>query len=292
MPTDEGDKSERDLLDESLGLFVELRPGKHLGDIETPASAVEEADYPRFRRLTFFGVLGGLCPLIPVPILDDWARERIYRRMVHDLGESRDLAFTGNEVRILAGAGEKRLWPGFLKAGARVARDAMGKIVRKLFKTAFYVLLVREGVHRAVETFIEGYLLLYAASLPQGLRPAGRTEERVRRVRAAVVATMQEADVTPIRNAIGRAFRRSFSLLGEAALVLGRQLGRLRSAPAASQDQEMAGASLEDEEEILGGFVDRLAASLWGNHEYFEGLEKAFEERLARMENRVEERRA
>lgn len=283
---DEDDRTERDLLDESLGLFVELRPGKRLGDIESPASSVEEADYPRFRRLTLFAVLGGLCPLIPVPILDEWARERIHRRMVRELGESRDLGFTETEVRILAGAGEVRIWPGFVKAGAKVARNAMGKVVRKLFKTAFYALLVREGIHRAVETFVEGYLLLYVASLPQGLRQAGRTEERVRRVRAAVVTTMQEEDVTPIRNAMGRAFRRSFDLLVQGALLLSRQLSRLRSVPAASQDREMAGVSLEDEEELLGGFVDRLAASLWGNHEYFEGLEKAFEKRLAGMEGK------
>lgn len=286
MTTDEGEKSERDLLDESLGLFVELRPGKHLGDTHPAAPVVEEADYPRFRRLTFFGVLGGLCPLVPVPILDEWALERIQRRMVRELGESRELGFTETEVRILAGAGEKRRWPGLLKGSALVAGHAARRVVRKFFKTAFYVLLLRDGVHRAVETFIQGYLLLYAARLPQGLRPAGRTEERVRLVRAAIVATMQEADVTPIRNAIGRAFRRSFDLLGRAAILLGNQLGRIRSVPPGNLDRAMDGTSLEEEEHLLGGLVDRLAASLWGNQEYFEGLEKAFEERLARAEGK------
>jgi hypothetical protein len=277
---DEGDegnqRNQRDLMDESLGMHVVLRPGKTLSQVEEPP-AVEEADWPRFRRLTLFSVLAGLCPLLPVPFVDDWAVGLIHRKMVRELGESRSLGLNEDEVQLLAGKGERR-WPGLLKGTALAVRRGVAKIVGKLFKTAFYVLLVREGVHRAVETFVEGYLLLYAAGLPQALRPSVRTEESVRAVRAAVVSTMQEADVTPIRKAIGRSFERSFGLLSEAAAKLGARLGRSRSASAAE-----AGVSLQEEEEILSGFVDHLAGSLWGDEEYFKSLEQAFEERLARQ---------
>lgn len=277
---DEGDegnqRNQRDLMDESLGMHVVLRPGKTLSQVEEPP-AVEEADWPRFRRLTLFSVLAGLCPLLPVPFVDDWAVGLIHRKMVRELGESRNLGLNEDEVQLLAGKGERR-WPGLLKGTALAVRRGVAKVVGKLFKTAFYVLLVREGVHRAVETFVEGYLLLYAAGLPQALRPSVRTEESVRAVRAAVVSTMQEADVTPIRKAIGRSFERSFGLLSEAAAKLGARLGRSRSASAAE-----AGVSLQEEEEILSGFVDHLAGSLWGDEEYFKSLEQAFEERLARQ---------
>lgn len=271
--------SERDLLDESLGMHVELRPGKSLSQNEEPP-AVEQADWPRFRRLTFFSVLAGLCPLIPMPFVDDWAISLIRRRMVRELGESRDLGLREDEVRLLAGTGERR-WPGLLKGTALAVRRGVGKIVGKIFKTAFYALLLREGVHRAVETFVEGYLLLYAAGLPQALRPAGRTPERVRAVRAAVVSTMKEADVTAIHKAIGRSFQGSFGLLTEAAAKLGVRLNVFRSRQTAA-DAPDEGVPLQEEEEILGGFVDRLAGTLWGDQEYFESLEKAFDERLGR----------
>src|SRR4051794_9816184 len=89
--TRETDQSERDLLDESsLGLHVELLPGKALSQVEEPP-AVEEADWPHFRRLTFFSALAGLCPLIPVPIVDDRTLGMIHRRMVREIGESRSL---------------------------------------------------------------------------------------------------------------------------------------------------------------------------------------------------------
>lgn len=268
-------EDERDLLDESsIGLRAELRPG---GLRRPQVPQVEEADYPRFRRLTFFSVLAGLCPLLPVPFLDDWALERVQRRMVRELGESRDLELSDAEVRILAGEGERRLWPGFLKGTAMAARSGARKVLRKVFRTAFYLLLLRDGVHRAVETFVQGYLFLHAARLPQGLRPAGRTEERVRAVRAAVIETMREEDVKPVHRAMGRAFRRSLDLLIQAASLLGGVLGRVRSGERADEAE-----AFREEEELLGGFVDRLAASLWGNEEYFERLEKAFEERLQR----------
>ena len=271
MPADD---EERDVLDESsIGLRAELRPGGRLNQRE----AVEEADYPRFRRLTFYSVLAGLCPLLPVPFLDDWALERVQRRMVRELGESRDLDLTDPEVRLLAGEGEKRLWPGFLKGTAMAVRSGTRRVLRKVFKTAFYLLLMRDGVHRAVETFVQGYLFLYASRMQQGLRPAGRTPERVKAVRDALVETMREEDVAPIHRAMGRAFRRSFDLLVKAAGLLGGVFGRLRSGERADESE-----ALREEEELLGGFVDRLAAALWGNEEYFERLERSFEERLLR----------
>ena len=278
---DQDDRSERDLLDESLGMHVELRPGKALSQIEEPP-AVAEADWPHFRRLTFYSVLSGLFPLIPVPFVDDWALGLIRGRMVRELGESRDLGLTDEEIRLLAGTGERR-WPGLLKGTALVVRKGLGKVVGKVFKTAFYVLLLREGANRAVETFVEGYLLLYAAGLPQALRPASRTPERVRTVRAAVVSTMKEADVTAIHKAIGRFFsQESFGLLLEAATKLGALLKSFRSGPASAGAPD-EGVPLQEEEEILGGLVDRLAETLWEEEKYFESLERAFDERLARQ---------
>ncbi|MES1242383.1 MAG: hypothetical protein ABUT39_12250 [Acidobacteriota bacterium] len=271
MPEDD----ERDILEESsLGLRAELRPG---GRVKQTGEVMEEADYPRFRRLTFFSVLAGLCPLLPVPLLDDWALERVQRRMVRDLGASRDLGLTEEEVRLLAGAGERRLWPGFVKGTAMAVRSGTRRVLGKLFKSALYLLLMRDGVHRAVETFVQGYLFLYAARLPMGLRSAGRTEAQVRAVRAAVVETLREEDVAPIHQAVGRAFRRSFDLVLDAAGRLGSVFGRLRSGEAADE-----GEAIQEEEELLEGFVDRLAASLWGNEEYFERLERSFVDRLAR----------
>ncbi len=184
-------------------------------------------------------------------------------------------SFSDAEVDILAGAAARGTGPGLVMGAVR---KGGAKVLRKFFKTAFYVLLVRDGVHRSAEVFIQGYLLLHAARLPAGLKPAGRTEERVRAVRDAIVATVRETDATPVRKAIARAFRRSFSLLFRVTGLLAEHFGRLRS----RRESPPPEADLREEEELLGGFVDKLAASLWGNQEYFEGLEKDFQARLGR----------
>jgi hypothetical protein len=269
-----GDDEQNVLDQSSIGLRAELRPG---GRIRQTGEVMEEADFPRFRRLTSFSVLAGLCPLLPLPFLDDWALERIQRRMVRELGESRALGLSETEVQILAGAGERRPWPGFLKGSAFAVQSSTKSILRKVFKTVFSMLLVRDGAHRAVETFVQGYLFLYAARRPQGLRPSGRTEERVRAVREAVVETLREEDVKPIHRSIGRAFRHNFDLLTQSADRLAPLFGQLRSGESADESE-----TLREEEELLGRFVDRLAAALWGNEEYFERLEQAFEDRLLR----------
>ncbi|HYU32111.1 MAG TPA: hypothetical protein VEW48_08100 [Thermoanaerobaculia bacterium] len=256
---DQDDQSERDLLDESsLGLHVELLPGKSLSQVEEPP-AVEEADWPHFRRLTFFSVLAGLCPLIPLPSEDDRVTGLIHRQMVRELGESRSLDLSEDEARLLAGSTERR-------SLALTVRRGIGRIVGKVLRRPSSDLLLREGVDRTVETFGEGYLLLHAASLPQALRPAGRTEERVRAVRTAVTSTLRDSDVSSIRKAVGSSFQRSFDLLSRAAAKLGAQ-----------------GVSLDEEGELLDGFVDQLAGALWGDHGCCESLERSFGERLARL---------
>jgi len=268
----EGELSERDLLDESsLGLHVELLPGKALSQAEEQP-AVEEADWPHFRRLTFFSVLAGLCPLIPLPSADDRATGLIHRRMVRELGEDRSLELSEAEAGLLAGSIGQR--PALFEGAALAVRRGVGRILGKMFKSASSDLLLREGIDRAVETFVEGYLLLHAASLPQALRPAGRTEERVRAVRKAVTSTLRNSDVSSIQKAVGSSFQGSFDLLSRAAAKLGARLS-----PMAADD----GVSLREEEELLDGFVDRLAGALWGDPGCCQPLERAFGERLARL---------
>jgi hypothetical protein len=257
----EGDQSARDFLDESsLGLHVELLPGKTLSQAEEPP-AVEEADWPHFRRLTFLSVLAGLCPLIPLPSEDARVTGLIHRQMVRELGDDRHLDLSESESRLLVGADGQRV--GLLDGAALALRRGMGRILGKVLRKPPSDLLLREGVHRTVDTFVEGYLLLQAASLPQALRPAGRTEQRVRAVRTAVMSTLRESDVSSIQKAVDSSFQGSFDLLSQAAAQLSPAM------------------PLDEEEKLLGGFVDQLAGALWGDHGCCESLERSFGERFA-----------
>lgn len=97
-------------------------------------------------------------------------------------------------------------------------------------------------------------------------------------MRAAILATLAAVDAKPIHRTLIRDFRHSLSLLLQAAALFRRFLPRRR----VRRDTDLAGQSevFQQQEELLGGFTDRLAADLWGNREYFAELEKVFESKL------------
>ncbi|HKV12273.1 MAG TPA: hypothetical protein VJ725_29280 [Thermoanaerobaculia bacterium] len=223
-----------------------------------------------FRRLTFWSVLGGLCPLIPVPFMDDWALERVQRRMIREIDRDERIGLTDEDVKILAGDEDPR-WAGCLGSGAWALREVTGAILGKLFRTVFYFLTIRRSVRRSADTLHMGYLVLYAARLG---------EKRARVVRAAILATLQEINARAIHRTLTRDFRQSLSLLLQGAALLGRLIPRRRSKAAKAEEIPGGEEAFRQQDELLGGFVDRVAADLWGNRSYFAELERVFEGKL------------
>ncbi|HSN88776.1 MAG TPA: hypothetical protein VL025_18575 [Thermoanaerobaculia bacterium] len=224
-----------------------------------------------FRRLTFWSVLGGLCPLIPVPFMDDWALERVQRRMIQEIDREEKIGLTAEDMKILAG-GEDPRWAGCVGTVAWALREVTGAILGKLFRTVFYFLTVRRSVRRSAETLHLGYLVLCAARL-------GETRARV--VRAAILATLQEMNTRAIHRTLTRDFRQSLSLLLQGAALLGRLIPRRRSKAARAEEIPGGDEAFRRQDELLGGLVDRVAADLWGNRAYFAELERVFEGKLA-----------
>lgn len=241
---------------------------------ETPHGSSGARD--GFRRLTFFSVLGGLCPLIPVPFVDDWALAQVQRRMLWEVARKEGVTLTPEGTKILSGD-EDSGWPGCLGAVGWVFREVVGAILGKLFRTVFYFLTIRRSVLRSAETLHLGYLFDHA--LRREKVPVV-TAEGARSIRQAVLATLKEVDAQPVYRTLFRDFRRSLSLLLQGAALFRRFLPRRKK----RKETDLAGQSevFEREEALLGGFTDRLAESLWGNQAYFAALESAFDRNLPR----------
>lgn len=261
-------------------------PDRPSPDPGTPGDpAVRELDYRTFRRLTFYGVLGGLCPLVPVPFLDDWLLARVRGWMVAELGPRRAPGLSEESVAILAGRRDAQGWPGCVGGCLWALQKVTVKLLVKLFRKLVYFLAVRDGIQAATLLVQEGYLTLEALGhdlFRQDL-PAGGQEAAARRLRTAVLATLEGSDIRPVRQAVGRIFRGSRALLVRAARLLVRPFlrrGARRRAEAGPAEETAAAETLDREEELLGGLVDRLAASLWGNREHFRRLARDLESRL------------
>lgn len=249
-----------------IGRSIELRPGGHLGEAELEELPVE-ADFPAFRRLVLFSVLGGLCSLLPKSIGERAAVEAVCTRMVTELGRSRDLSLEPEEIRLLAVSEE-----------VRPVLPATRPLVwlQHLLRRPFPQLAARDGAHRSAEVFGRGYLLLHAAGLEMAeLHPPDRTEAHVRQMRAAVDQTLRAVDERPLEGAIAPALRGSSPLLRRAADLLAGFLRRPAGALAPGS------GALAAENELLGGLVDQIATLLWNNREALAGLERSFEVALA-----------
>ena len=233
-----------------------------------------------FRRLTFYSVLGGICPLIPVPFVDDWALGQVQRRMVSEVARNAGVTLTPQERKILAGGGEG--WPGCVGSIIWVFREVIVALLRWLFRTVFYFLTIRRSVRRSSETLHLGYLFDHSLRLGAAPFPASSTpEERARLIRAAALKALAQIDDRAVHRTLIRDFRRSLSLLVQAAALFGRFLPRRKKRRNA--DLAAEGEVFQREEELLGGFVDRLSADLWGNQAYFAELERLFEGNLREM---------
>jgi len=269
MANEDRPGSTGDLLDETgIGRSIELRPGGQLGEGESEPPV--DADFPAFRRLVLFGVLGGLGPLLPGSVGEGAAVEAVCTRMVTELSGSRDLSLQPAEIRLLAAPED-----------VPPVQPALIPLVRlhRLLRRPFPSLAGRDGARRSAEVFGRGYLLLHAAGLEMAeLHPPDRTAAHVRQVRAATDQALRAAG-RPLEGLIGRHLRGSAPLLRRAADLLADAVRR--AAPGAGALSAGSGV-LNAESRLLDGLVDRIAAMLWNDGESLGGLARSFEAELAR----------
>ena len=216
--------------------------------------------------MTYYSVLAGLCPLIPIPFLDDRALAAVRRRMTVELARERGVALTPLQVDYLAGTW--RAPRGCVERGARMVLALTLKLAAKLFRKVVIVLAIKEAVDEASRAFHEGYLLhlLFDPAQPATRAPAD--DHAAWRARWAVEQAVAELDPRPVNQAIKRAFRGSRGALRQGSRVLGRAV---RSGGAAA-----ASAAEAEEERLLGGLLDRLTRELWDERGYLAGLEARF----------------
>jgi uncharacterized protein (DUF697 family) len=227
--------------------------------------------------VTLYSVLAGLCPLIPVPFLDDRALAAVKRTMVRDLARQRGVALSPLQVDYLAGT--YRVPRGFWEWLGRTAVALTVKLAGKLFRKIVFVFAIKEGVDTASRVFHEGYLLHLLFDPAEPATEAPRDDLAAWRARWALNGAVSELDPRPVNQAIKRAFRGRRGALRKGARELGRSV---RSAGAEGAGE---GALPQAEEErpttalcaaVPGGVRDRLATELWAEQGYLAELEGRF----------------
>lgn len=244
---------------------------------------------PGLERLSMISLLAALCPLIPVPWLDDLAERVVRRRAVGDLLRERGVEPTPGDVEVLAGlvrqprgCVEWALWP---------LTGVLLYVAKKLFRKVLFVLALGDAVRAASELFHDAYLLAHALErgwLAAG--PGGRIDrEQARWVRWAIESTTAETDPAPVRGAVKRSLAGSGRLLSGEAVRLGgwlaaeRRKGGAAAGGGEASVEERAAEDLpvEGEARRLSGVARTLAGALGVEEAHRRRLEERMDAHLA-----------
>jgi hypothetical protein len=226
----------------------------------------------QFPRISFYSVLTGLCPLIPIPILDDKVLEYLQRRLARELAADVGAPLTETQIQILTGT-ERQFRPLGCIFAALIwlpAKIAI-KLIRKIFRYVLLFLVLNEAAEKSSKTLHEGYLIRLL--LEHGRLPY-QDEDAARRARTAIESACGEVDTRPVFQAIKRTFRGSRRMMRQAARLLARAFRR-------NPDN----VPLEQGEPLLGDLAAGVSDTMASKASYLAALEARCVAHLQAMES-------
>lgn len=222
-----------------------------------------------------YSVLGGLCPLIPVPFIDDIILGFIKRRMVETLLMLHGHKPVSKQVKALSRE------PGGCPLGCLWA--VVVYPLTKILKKVFYFLSIKGCVDVASTMLHRGYLLHHVLS--NGIVSDKNLADQASlvRVQDAILAACKEVDPRPINQVLKRIFGASKVLMRGAARGMWGMFRRER-AKDPSREEFMGRALDKAEKEQATGlrkvFQD-LQAEIWTQEGYLKDLVAHFERHYA-----------
>jgi uncharacterized protein (DUF697 family) len=211
------------------------------------------------RIVAAYSALAGLCPLIPLPYVDDFLIRRVTRRMHSALYDAHGLFLSTSGERVLTEA------PSVWLRGAATSVALFP--VRRLLRKVVYLLAIRDCADVAAGVFHDGWLL--ARLLEQdnkGGKPGPSLEDTryLQKVRKAMLRTYKEVDPAPFKRALLGAF-------------LGARVGVEH---AVSAIQRRRGGEAMPNVEDVEPVVDRMRAAAMSQWKYLDSLEQQFRRHL------------
>jgi hypothetical protein len=244
-------------------------------NLTPPALPGPSSPGAEFRSIVVYSLVAGACPLIPVPLLDDWILDRVRRRLIARLASSRSVDLGTVRLQALADR-DPTDWSaeGLARGCLRrlfvaPVKFVYKRIIRKLFRKILFVLSIKDAVDEVSVTFHHAWLLRHA--LDRSRSP--KTVSAARALRAEVDHVCKELDPRPVESAVRSAIRHSRRLF--------RRLARLLATLVRRRGDRGIDEAVGRTNSEASGLIDELIANLGRETTYLQALERRLDERLA-----------
>jgi len=248
--------------------------GSEPPELPAPTTPPELARIPVAEQVTVIhSVLAGICPLSPIPFIDDLVIGFIRRRMIRKLFARQGLELSRPQLKALVSR----------RRGC--VRGCLFAVVlypiKRIFRKILYIFAIKSCVDTCSTLLHEGLLVRYALAgdrIPAAeLAEGGETS--LLRVNAAIEVACRETDTSPVTQLLRRLFRGGRVLLKEAArtvMILFRKLGGRRNPEALDRIEERV---LSDERVLR--VIAEVYEAVWTREGYVADVEARFDEAWA-----------
>jgi hypothetical protein len=235
------------------------------GDLR-PASTGDQ------RPLLTYALLVGLTPMIPIPFVDDVAREYFRKRLVSALAAGRSVTLAPEAVAALASEPSGCLVTGCLS-------QLFLFPLRLIFRTLFFFLEWKRVLDLTSQTYHFGYLV--DCALEEGYLRQG-SRHRPETVRQAITEVCREAPIRPVEAAIAGSLRQSRGALKGAIALLIERLREVAGGRSRRAVEEKLDTVDEEERRQVAGVVENLQNRMQGVPDaHFQRLREALRARLS-----------
>ena len=232
-----------------------------------------------FRSLTLHSLSCGLAAVVPIPFVDDLLHRQFRRSWVRDLARDYELQLDELGVDHVAGIHRRSGWRRVLRLAYTLTVRLLFKLVRRVFRSIFFFLALKDAADAASDAFHRAYLewrCLERLAVQRGTHPE-RDHHRLLATGWAIDHACREIDTRAVQRTLATALESSRAFLRS----LSHRWSWTRSRASASEvaSQAASGTASEVVDEVARelqemGYLDALdrrcaqLAEYWSQPEF------------------------
>jgi hypothetical protein len=219
-----------------------------------------------FRNVVWGSLIAGCCPPLPLPFIDDWARNYLRRQLTRRILADHGLQLPDHQVRILAGEHPSScLWV-IISFPFRWLR---------LLRVILWVASANRVMRAISSVFLEAYLISHAVR--NGKLDSAPDDRSVTRVRHVIENTRKKTSLSPLEPLIRKTIARSLSSVRQFSRAIAKKIWSRWKSGQTATETDTAVPSLP---ETTTPWAEDLIRTMWEHRADLVPLEQTLDREL------------